>query len=262
MSFNTNSAQPNRIAGGSEIPSEAAPESILDIEDPTTGNAPHEPGVAGGLPWYVANKFGWRNNKTGPGRHLAPHESYVQDVLTYGISYADLFRPGEKSDELEFAMQELGAVRTLIEARNAFDVDDDEAAPVKMEAKCVLRDLRNRYLLALKITGSAQCDRVYAVEHAQLNDWDVNNTTNSDRFITNGNTRDKWARKAGYYGFVIDMLAGLYNDADIDLNLEGGIRQSLYGDARDARQRLESPPQIPQSAIPSEQKKLAETLCA
>lgn len=253
------SAQPERPVGQGELP---AAESALAKEDPSTGNEAHQPGTAGMLPWYVANKFGWRNNKTGPGRHLAPHESYVQDVLSYGTDYGDKFTPAKNSDELEHALAELEATRTLIEVRNDFDVDDDEAAPIKMEAKCILRDLRTRYLLALKIAGSAQCDRVYAIEHAHLNDWDVNNTTNSDRFITNGNTRDKWARKAGYYGFIINQLATQFNAANIDLNLEGGIRQSLFGDARDARQRLEAPPQIPQSAVPAEQKKLAETLAA
>lgn len=256
------SAQPERPAGQSEIPAESGPESALAKEDPSTGNDPHEVGTAGNLPWYVANKFGWRNNKTGPGRHLAPHESYVADCLTYGTDYAEKFTPENGSDEFELALSELEATRKLIEIRNDFDVDDDEAAPVKMEAKCILRDLRTRYLLALKIAGSAQCDRVYAIEHAHLNDWDVNNTTNSNRFIEQGNVRDRWARKAGYYGYVINQLATQFNAADIDLNLEGGIRQSLYGDARDARQRLEAPPQIPQSAIPSEQKKLAETLAA
>lgn len=253
------SAQPEKPAGQGEMP---AAQTALAVEDPTVGNDEHQPNTAGGLPWYVANKFGWRNNKTGPGRHLAPHESYVQDVLTYGTQYADAFRPGENSDELETALVELEATRTLLQARNAFDIDDDEAAPVKMEAKCILRDLRTRYLLCLKISGSAQCDRVYAIENAQLNDWDVNNTTNSDRFIQQGNTRDKWARKAGYYMFVIEQLATPFNDAGIDLNLEGGIRQSLFGDARDARARLEAPPQLPQSDIPTEQKKLAETLAA
>lgn len=256
------SAQPERPAGGSEIQAEQAPESALAIEDPSTGNEPQAPNTAGGLPWYVANKFGWRNNKTGPGRHLAPHESYVQDVLTYGLQYGEAFTPDKESDEFEMALSELEMVRGIIEIRNQFDVDDDEAAPVKMEAKCILRDLRTRYLLALKITGSCQTDRVYAIENAQLNDWDVNNTTNSDRFIQSGNTRDKWARKAGYYGFIISQLAIVFNDANIDLNLEGGIRQSLYSDARDAKQRLDAPPQLPRSEVPTEQKKLAETLAA
>lgn len=259
---NYESAQPERPAGQSEIPAVQAPESALAKEDTSVGNDQHQVGAAGGLPWYVANKFGWRNNKTGPGRHLAPHESYVMDVLSYGQQYATMFAPQPKSSEHECALNELEATRRLIETRNEFDVDDDEAAPIKMEAKCILRDLRTRYLLALKIAGSAQCDRVYAIEHAQLNDWDVNNTTNSQRFIDQGNVRDKWARKAGYYGFVIDQLATQFNDADIDLNLEGGIRQSLFGDARDARSRLEAPPVLPQSEIPTEQKKLAETLAA
>lgn len=256
------SAQPDRPAGGSEIPAESNPESALDKEDTSVGNEPHTPGVAGNLPWYVANKFGWRNNKTGPGRHLAPHESYVMDVLRYGQDYANQFRPTPKSDEHEFALRELEATRSLIEVRNDFDVDDDEAAPIKMEAKCILRDLRTRYLLALKIAGSAQADRVYAIEHARLNEWDVNNTTNSNRFIEQGNVRDRWARKAGYYSFVIEHLTTQFNDAHIDLNLEGGIRQSLYGDARDARSRLEAPPQIPTSQVPTEEKQLAETLAA
>ena len=242
------SAQPEKPAGGSEIPAVSNPENALANEDHSTGNEAHDTGAAGGLPWYLAAKFEYRNNKSGPGRHLAPQESYVQDVLREGLAQQALFTPGSKSTELEQALEELGATRRLMEIRNEFDIDDDEAVAVKMEAKCILRDLRTRYLLALKIAGANHVDRMYRIRHAQLNDWDVNNTINSEAFINTGNSRDKWARKAGYYAFIIDNLAQDYNNAGIDLNLEGGIRQSLYSDARDAKQRLSQPAVAPSAS--------------
>lgn len=236
-------AQPDRTAGGSEIASIEHPEDGLAIQDVTNGDPEHEVGVSGGLPWYVASKFEWRNNKTGPGRHLAPHESYIADVIREGLGQQDKFKPtGKKlSSEQDLALTEAATLRSLIETRNEFDVDDDDAAQVKMEAKCILRDLRTRYLLALKIAGSTHVDRMYRIRHFQLNDWNVEQLLNSERFIASANTRDKWARKAFYYNCVIENLASEFTAAGIELNIEGGIRQSLFSDGRDEKARLATP---------------------
>lgn len=238
MSFNENSAQVDVPQGGSEIPAVANPENPL-----IPGGEEHEVGASGGLPWYVANKFEIRRNKSGVGSHMAPQESFVQDVLIFGQKQAEMFLPekeGKTNEELEFALREVELTRSLLEVRNDFDIDDDAAALIKMEAKDILRNLRDRYIMSLSICGSCHVDRMYSIRHAQLMDWDVNNTTNSKRFIDAGNTRDKWARKAAYYGFVISNLTTEFNNAGIDLNLEGGIRQRLYQDARNTKQWLDS----------------------
>ena len=64
--FNEESAQPDMPAGGSEIQAETNPQTVTGGEDQK------EIGTGGGLPWYFANKFAYRNNKSGVGRHLAP----------------------------------------------------------------------------------------------------------------------------------------------------------------------------------------------
>ena len=163
------------------------------------------------------------------------------DVLSEGLAQAELFAPAEGSSEFDLVALEVEAIRTLVEIRNDFDIDDDAEAPVKMEAKDVIRSLRARFLLSLKIAGANHVDRMYRIEHAQLNDWDINRTTEHDSFITSGNIRDKWARKAAYYGTVLQDIDDLVVASGIDLNLEGGIRQSLYQDARDVSQNMSSP---------------------
>lgn len=232
--FNENSAQPDVTAGGSEIQAEANPQTV-------TGGEEHEVGAGGGLPWYFASKFAFRNNKSGVGRHLAPQESYVQDVLREGLTQAARYVPAEGSEELGLLEREVNATRDLIEIRNDFDIDDDSTLEVKMEGKDPIRSLRARFLLALKIAGANHVDRMYRIEHAQLNDWDINRTTEHKSFITSGAIRDKWARKAGYYGSVLDAIDDLVVAAEINLNLEGGIRQALYQDAREVSQNLSAP---------------------
>lgn len=254
---NFETAMPERHAGGSEIAAENNPQSSLATADPTTGDAPHATGESGGLPWYLAAKFEYRNNKSGPGRHLAPQESYVQDVLREGLAQAALFIPAEGSTELDQAKEEAELLLALMDNRNEFDIDDDPALEIKGEAKTILRDLRTRFLLALKIAGTTHVERMYSIRNAQLNDWDVNNTINGKYFIDAGNTRDKWARKAGYYQWIMTQFDAQYDQSGIAMNLEGGIRQSLFSDARDAKQRLSTPARVPNQADTADIKDLS-----
>lgn len=243
MSFNENSAQADAVQGGSELPTAQSP---LNVEDTQAGNEEHQPGTSGGLPWYVANKFGWRNNKSGPGRHLAPHDSYVVDVMTYSARAAARFIPVtdadvKNSEEHDAALNEAELVRKIIDVRNGFDVDGDQALEISKEAADVLRSIRNRAAMAYRIAGSAAVDNLYSIEHARLMEQDVNNTTGSKRFTDRTSVALKWGRIAAYYQMIMNTLTSEFNSAGFDDDLTPVIRQQLFNDARDTKQWLERP---------------------
>jgi hypothetical protein len=266
MSFNENSAQPDRISGQSEIPEVANPQSAIDVVDTQAGNDEHERGAAGGLPWYVANKFGWVKNKTGPGRHLAPHPSYVVDVMNYGIKVAAKFIPTDEatrkaSEEFELALAEVDLTRKLIANRDAFDTND-ETLEISKEAADVLRSIRNRAVMAYRIAGEAAVDNLYAIEYAKQMEWDVNNTTGSKRFTDRTETALKWGRIAGYYQMVMNGLVSEFNAAGFDDDLTPAVRQQLFSVGRDTKQWLERPNPVnaPVTGEPTADRKAAEDL--
>jgi hypothetical protein len=182
-------------------------------------------------------KFFWKKNRSGNGSHLAPQETYVNDVLTEGdrvILAAAKDFTAKNSNDMKLAGDELAAARSIIETRNAFDTSG-------VEAGNLLRMYLQRVILARKIAGSSEVSAQHRVINATLTGQDVERVKESDYFKSDLENRDRWAFKACYYEYLARELADGEIIKDLSAQILTGVGRLLYDDAIQATNRLRNP---------------------
>jgi hypothetical protein len=236
--FNQETAQTDQPAGGSEMAAEQNPiVSVLQQNNTEENASPSVESSAANLPWYLDMKFFWKKNRSGNGSHLAPQETYVNDVLTEGdrviISAAKDFADA-KSNDMKLAKDELAAARSIIETRDAFDTSG-------VEGQNLLRMYLQRTILARKIAGSSEVSAQHRVINATLTGQDVERVKESDYFKSDLENRDRWAFKACYYEFLARELQDGEVIKDLSAQIITGVGRLLYDDAIQATNRLRNP---------------------
>lgn len=236
--FQENSSVADQPAGGSEVAAEQNPTvSVLQQSATEEIASPSVESSAENLPWYLAMKYFWKQNRSGSGAHLAPQDNFINDVVTEGdrvILRASEDFTAPKSNDIKLAKDELTAALSMIETRNAFDTSG-------VEGQNLLRMYLQRVILARKIAGSSEVSAQHRVINATLTAQDVDKVKESDYFKTDLENRDRWAFKACYYEFIARKLADGEIIKDLSTQIVSGVGRLLYDDAIQATNRLRSP---------------------
>ena len=244
--FDQDSAQVDSPAGGSEVAAEQNPTvSVLQQSNTEENASPSVESSAASLPWYLDMKFFWKRNRSGNGSHLAPQETFVNDVIAEGdrvIMVASKDFTDAKSNDIKLAKDELGAAKSIIETRNAFDSSG-------VEGENLLRMYLQRVILARKIAGSSEVSAQHRVINATLTGQDIDKLKESDYFKSDIENRDRWAFKACYYEFIARKLADGEIIKDLSAQIVSGVGRLLYDDAIQATNRLRNPQPVSREAV-------------
>lgn len=238
MSFNQNSAMREQPQGMLEVP--AAP-----VQPLATGT-PSEPSVVPGstaLAWWDAPKFYWRRNASGNGCHLAPQDSYVNDVLDrtdhYMTTLAKLLGKDEYAEFDEAAQLRL----QLIQTEDAFDTSG-------VEGNSVRREVLNRLIIARKICGAS----AVSAEHRVINELGRENgdveklkADPEGFYASDVEKRERWGNKAIRLEYIAKAIADgeviPKDDRAFAELLAKRIQRSLYDDAVEHGNKLKRPQQ-------------------
>lgn len=240
--FNQNSAQSEQTAGQSEIREARAPiVSVMDQSNTETPEPSVKPGETG-LAWWDAMKYYWRQNSSGRGSHLAPQDSYVDDVLSEGdieIQTAAKDFLDEKSDDLRLANEELAAATSILETRTGFD-------PSGVEANAFARLYRDRAIIARKICGASIVSANHRLQNAAATTGDTDAVVDSDFFKSDIENAKRWAFKACYYEYIVSKLHEVFDMKEVlpkglAQALADGVRRQLYDDAVERGNKLKRP---------------------
>lgn len=245
--FDENSAVQDRPQGADEI----MPNPVTSVLQMDSATAPNEtPSVSGseGLPWYLADKYEKRNNKSGNGWHLAPLDTYKQDVIdeaTYqtNMTVRDFMEDDDKSSDKSKADSVVKSLRSIIKTEIGRDTSGRSALPY-------LRQIRDRLALSLKICGATSVDQMHRVQNAQRTGADVEAVKANEYFQRAGENRDYYAMEAVYSQYIWTQLQDEWVQLEqqpVDFNAI--IGRMLYDDAIQAGNRLKAPRQ---AEVPSE----------
>lgn len=236
--FEGNTVQAEKPAGGSEVAADQNPiVSVLQQSNTEENVSPSVESSAANLPWYLDMKYFWKKNRSGNGSHLAPQETFVNEVLTEGdrvIMAAAKDFTAKNSNDIKLAKDELGAAKSIIETRNAFDTSG-------VEGQNLLRMYLQRVILARKIAGSSEVSAQHRVINATLTGQDIDRVKDSDYFKSDLENRDRWAFKACYYEFIARELQDGDIIKDLSSQIVAGVGRLLYDDAIQATNRLRNP---------------------
>lgn len=238
MSFNEYTAMREQPQGMLEIPAPAAQPLAIG-----TPSAPSVPSGATALAWWDAPKYYWRRNASGNGCHLAPQESYVNDVLHRTDHYMTVLAKQLGKDEYaEFdATAELRL--QMIQSEDAFDTSG-------VEGNSIRREVLNRLIVARKICGAS----AVSAEHRVLNELsrengDVEKLKGDPEgfYASDIEKRERWGNKAIRLEYVAKAIADgeiiPKDDQAFAFLLAKRIQRSLYDDAVEHGNKLKRPVQ-------------------
>lgn len=253
--FNENSAMQDQTAGQSEI-REARAGIVSVIDQSNTEQS--QPSVTSGptaLAWWDDMKFYWRRNASGNGSHLAPQDSYVNDVLVEGdteIQAAAKDFLDEKSGDVEQADRLVVLMTEATQILTGLD-------PSGVEANALVRFFRDRATIARKITGASAVSANHRLQHAHATTGDVEAVKDTDYFKSDIENCKRWAFKACLHEYIANTFVAEFPDVlnNFAQRLADGVRRSIYDDAVEKGNKLKRPAPATQ---PSENKLSAEEL--
>ena len=238
--FDENTAVPEKPQGTNEIVPNPVT-TVLQMPSATEENKhPSVESGSGALPWYLADKYEKRNNKNGNGWHLAPLDTYKQDVIdeaTYLTSKLMKDFLDERSSDKSMADAVIKDVKSIIQTERGRDTSGSSALPI-------LRLYRDRLALSLKIAGSTAVDQMQRVQNAQRTGGDVDAVKNNKYFQQAGQNRDKYAHHAVYYEYIWIQLQDEWVQLEQQpVDFVKVIGNLLYDDAIQATNKLKAPRQ-------------------
>jgi hypothetical protein len=255
MSFNENSVMQEQPAGESEVQSVRAPIVSVMQQSNTEPTTPSLPAGATALAWWDDMKYYWRQNASGNGCHLAPQDSYIDDVLTEGdfeIEKASKQFSSKKSTEAEQAARIVELVRELGQELRGFDDSG-------VEADAFVRYFRSRAIIARKIAGASAVSANHRLQHAAATTGDIDSVKETDFYKSDLSNCEKWARNDCLYEIICSQMQPEYPEVikEFASQLASGVRSGLYDDAVEKGNKLKRPTPSPQA---SEKKLTAEEL--
>lgn len=188
------------------------------------------------LAWWDDMKFYWRRSANG-GFHLAPQDSYVEEVLheaDYEISVAAKDFMADNSEDYERAKDELRLAQEILQNRTGFDSSG-------VESNAFIRQYRDRVIIARKITGASAVSANHRLQHTAAIGGDVDAIREQDFFKSDLENARRWAFKACYYEFIATQLADGEVIKDLPQQVVDGVKRSLYDDAVERGNRLRRP---------------------
>jgi hypothetical protein len=255
--FNENTAMVEQAQGVGE--EAKAPVQPLAIGTPSE---PSVPAGATALAWWDAPKYYWRRNASGNGCHLAPQDSYVDDVLDRTDHYMSSIAKDLGEDEYD-EFDEAAKLRLqMIQSEDAFDTSG-------IEGNSVRREVLNRLIIARKICGVS----AVSAEHRVINELsretgDVEKLKGDPEgfYASDVEKRERWGQKAIRLEYIAKAIADgevipTSDTAFADL-LGKRIQRSLYDDAVEHGNKLKRPQQQQRNAdakAPSKEELLALT---
>jgi len=203
-------------------------------------------------------KYFWKRSASG-GTHLAPQDSFIEDVLDRTDHYmTTIARELGEDDYAEFAAI-ADQRKQIIESEDAVDTSG-------IEGNAERRNILNRLVIARKICGAS----AVSAEHRVTNelsrpDGDVEKLkADSEGFFASDiEKRERWGFKAIRLEYVAKAIADgeiiPHEDTAFAQLLAKRIGRSLYDDAVERGNKLKRPQQ---QAGPSESKPSREELLA
>lgn len=254
--FNEDSAMREQVQGSLEIPT--PPVQPLATISPET---PSVPAGATGLAWWDAMKYYWRRSASG-GVHLAPQDSFVNDVLDRTDYYMASIAKHQLGDDdyAEFASTaELR--KQLIQAEDAVDTSG-------IEANSVRREVLNRLIIARKICGASAVSAEHRVTNElsrETGDVEKLKADSEGYYASDVEKRERWGFKAIRLEFIAKAIADgeviPTDEAAFAQLLATRIGRSLYDDAVERGNKLKRPAQQQAASTkkPSREELLAMT---
>lgn len=237
--FNENSAQQDLPAGQSEIRETRAP--IVSVMQQSNTETP-TPSVTTGptaLAWWDDMKYYWRQNASGNGSHLAPQDSYIDDVLVEGDAEIQLAAKDfldEKSGDAEQADRLVVLLTEATQILNGLDTTG-------VEANALVRFFRDRATIARKITGASAVSANHRLQNAHATTGDVDAVRETDFFKSDIENSKRWAFKACLYEYIANTFVDEYKDvlSNFAQRLADGVRRQLYDDSVEKGNKLKRP---------------------
>jgi len=253
--FNENSGMVEQLQGHGEIP--AAPAQPLATQTPTQ---PSVQSGTTGLAWWDANKYYWRKSANG-GTHLAPQDSFVEDVLDRTDHYMTTIAKSLSEDEYGEFQATADLRKQMIESEDAFDTSG-------VEGNSIRREVLNRLIIARKICGAS----AVSAEHRVTNELsretgDVEKLIGDSEgfYASDIEKRERWGQKAVRLEFIAKAVADgeviPTDEKAFSELLANRIKRSLYDDAVERGNKLKRPAQqqATSSKKPSREELLALT---
>lgn len=242
MSFNTNSAMPERAAGGSELQADQYTADGAQAPDP---NHPPQGEPTPALPFWLEEKFFWKHSANGTA-YLSPKEDAIADVVHFaGELLKDALNPesanyafADDSTDAEFIETQVRTRAELLsDVRAYYDETSDDN---RGEAAAELRWLANRFITAMNVAGGAQLEAFNWMQRHLARGKKAEELQEQQNFQTKLAVRDKWTRIAASYFLIAQGLGeklGLVTPAE----LEKGIRSRFYDAASQETRKLRQP---------------------
>ena len=191
---------------GAGLPQSPSPELPTEPVQPLATERPNEPSVVAGttgLAWWDSMKYYWRNNASGRGAHLAPQDSFIDDVIDRADHYMTVIAKDlGKDDYAEFeAFAELHT--QLIQSENAVDTSG-------VEGNAARRNVLNRLIIARKICGASAVsaeNRVTNELSRETGDVEKLKGDSQGFFQSDIEKRERWGFKAVRLEFVAKAIA-------------------------------------------------------
>jgi hypothetical protein len=235
--FNENSAMQDRQAGADK--SECEPQGPIVSAIQQTNTETPTPSVTSGatnLQWWDDMKYYWKTSRNG-GFHLAPQDSYVDDVLVEGdveIQAAAKSFMAKNSADLTAAKAEAKAAIEIVQTRTGFDT-------AGTETNAFIRMYRDRAVIARKICGAAAVSANHRLQNAAATTGDIDAVKDTDFYKSDLENCRRWAFKACYYEYVIAQLPENEVIKDLPALIASGVGRSLYDDAVERGNKLKRP---------------------
>lgn len=237
--FNEGSPSAVMPQGHSEV--EAVRNPVVSVmqqtnTEATPSSGTNSPAGTMALQWWDDMKYYWRRSANG-GYHLAPQDSYVDEVLSesdYEVTMAAKDFTADNSSDLEAAEEELALATSILQTRTGFD-------PSGVESNAFLRIYRDRAIIARKITGTSAVSANHRLQNAAAMGQDVDAVKEQDFYKSDLENARRWAFKSCYYEYIANALADGEVIKDLAQQIADGIRRGLYDDAVERGNKLKRP---------------------
>ena len=237
--FNENSATQEQPQGTDET-STMGTRPMIGSAEAAAQPEPATPAGTTGLAWWDAMKYYWRKSASG-GYHLAPQDSFVDDVLDRADHYITaLANDLGKDDYAEFeAKAEL--CKESIQSEDAIDTSG-------VEGNAERRYRLGRLVIARKICGAS----AVSAEHRVFNELSRENGDveklkgDSEGFFASDiEKRERWGFKAIRLEHIVKAMADgdiIPTDATaLEQLIATRVQRSLYDDAVERGNKLKRP---------------------
>jgi hypothetical protein len=235
-----------RASASMGLPEQPSPELPVSAIQPLAAATPTEPSVTSGvtgLAWWNANKYYWRQNASGNGAHLAPQDSYVEDVLDRCDHYMQVIAKDFGEDDYTEFAETAGLHTELIQAEDAVDTSG-------VEGNSARRNVLNRLIIARKICGASAVSAEHRVTNElsrETGDVEKLKGDSEGFYQSDVDKRERWGFKAIRLEFIAKHIADgeiiPTDDTAFSQLLAKRIQRSLYDDAVEQGNKLKRPQQ-------------------